>query len=541
MASEQSLIRALSGSSVPAVDLERIVHRMWNWLSQLQTILDERMPDAAELRDDSVPAMQLQALRTVAREIIDEGAVQWDGLQLAQSVAEHFDDKLILLVFGKFNAGKSSLCNFLAERMTIHGWPSRHFRLEHGRIVHTGLSFAEGATETTASVQGVEIGDRLVLLDTPGLHSMTAENAELTLRFTDCADAVLWLSSSTSPGQVQELDALARELQRHKPLLPVITRSDVFDEDEIDGEICKILCNKTVEGRALQEHDVGERARAKLTQLGVNAMLLRPALSVSVHMARDNSQDDETNMRAAGFERLFTALEELAAPALAYKRRKPAEVLLHHLQEHVQSPLELRLSVELATLQAMLQAERDRLLGCPTDLAKAVWRSVMPLLPGWIDAQTRNEQQGPPRRDRVQAVCAQLSQALEAALQAELAKQLASWQPMLILRPQGLESHTDKGLYSAYNLEEADWAEKLYLRLNEIVQQYLNESELRSLVDPCCAAVDRLLNTCMHLRTKLQMQAQELAEQAKALQQPAPGDGTDLVRCLGYVSDPATR
>ena len=59
----------------------------------------------------------------------------------------------------------------------------------------------------------------------------------MTQRFTDSADGVLWLTSSTSPGQVQELDELGRELHRNKPLLPVVTRSDVYEEDEIDGEI----------------------------------------------------------------------------------------------------------------------------------------------------------------------------------------------------------------------------------------------------------------------------------------------------------------
>src|SRR3546814_6922907 len=110
------------------------------------------------------------------------------------------------------------------------------------------------------------------------------------------------------------------------------------------------------------------------------------------------------------------ALEELVTPALAYKRRKPAEVLLHHLQEHVQTPLEQRLFVELATLQNTLHAERVRMHACPSNVGKAVWRSVMPLLPGWIDAQ-RNDHQAPARPDQVQAVCTQLSQALDSALQ----------------------------------------------------------------------------------------------------------------------------
>ncbi|WP_250530521.1 dynamin family protein, partial [Caballeronia sp. ATUFL_F1_KS4A] len=78
-------------------------------------------------------------------------------------------------------------------------------------------------------LQGVRLAGKLVLVDTPGLHSVTPENAVLTQRFTDSADGVLWLTSSTSPGQVQELDELGRELHRNKPLLPVVTRSDVYE------------------------------------------------------------------------------------------------------------------------------------------------------------------------------------------------------------------------------------------------------------------------------------------------------------------------
>src|SRR3546814_19129022 len=90
----------------------------------------------------------------------------------------------------------------------------------------------------------------------------------------------------------------------------------------------------------------------------------------------------------------------------------------------------------------------------------------MPLLPGWIDAQ-RNDHQAPARPDQVQAVCTQLSQALDSALQAQLAKQLASWQPMLILQAQGLENRMSRALLSAQDLEQADWGEKLYFRSEE--------------------------------------------------------------------------
>ncbi|MBB5407020.1 hypothetical protein HDG34_000943 [Paraburkholderia sp. HC6.4b] len=120
---------------------------------------------------------------------------------------------------------------------------------------------------------------------------MTPDNAALTRRFTDSADGVLWLTSSTSPGQVQELDELGRELHRNKPLLPVVTRSDEYEEDEVDGELVKCLCNKSAPRRALQEHitalvfvsfgsctRAGSRPRIRLAQTG----LLRSSIAFPI-------------------------------------------------------------------------------------------------------------------------------------------------------------------------------------------------------------------------------------------------------------------
>lgn len=78
----------------------------------------------------------------------------------------------------------------------------------------------------------------------PRLHSITSENAQLTQQFLESADGILWLSSSTSPGQVQELDELAQEIRRNKPLLPIITRSDFLDEVFVDNDIKKAFAIK---------------------------------------------------------------------------------------------------------------------------------------------------------------------------------------------------------------------------------------------------------------------------------------------------------
>ena len=119
---------------------------------------------------------------------------------------------------GIVNTGKSTLVNFLVEQLENAGAESRGFVVDEGRTIGADPRFKVGATETTSCMQGVEIDKRLVFLDSPGLHSVTKAHADLTERYTDAADAVLWLSPSISPGQVQELQHLKEQLRKRTPL-----------------------------------------------------------------------------------------------------------------------------------------------------------------------------------------------------------------------------------------------------------------------------------------------------------------------------------
>ena len=174
-------------------------------------------------------------LRSAIRDAIRLWTEQFAAAEPVRSLSERYEDRAILLVFGKVNSGKSTFVNFLVDELQRAGAIMRGFAIEGGKEVEVAVGFRVGATETTARIQGVEVDNRLVLLDSPGLHSVTKDNHELTKLFTDSADAVLWLSSSTSPGQVQELRDLKAEMERERPLLPVITKSDERVEDWCDA------------------------------------------------------------------------------------------------------------------------------------------------------------------------------------------------------------------------------------------------------------------------------------------------------------------
>ncbi|QNB06493.1 hypothetical protein G5S34_06765 [Herbaspirillum frisingense] len=490
--SEQRFIDIIgsSGSSGGAeADVATLLAALRDWLASLDAALTAGRIDAGGLQPGSALAQRIGALHQALAQQHQQREAQWLALAPARALAQHFEGKLMVLVFGKFNAGKSSLCNFLAGRFRQHGQAVQYFHLQGGQLLASDEAFHEGATETTARLQGVCLGDGLVLLDTPGLHSATDDNAALTQRFLDSADAVLWLTSSTSPGQVQELDELARELRRGKPLLPVVTRSDVIDEDEVDGQIVKCLRNKSDANRADQEADVGHRAADKLQALGVAAAQLKPAVSVSAYVARSTGADAEV-MVGAGFDRLYAALLELLAPALAYRARKPAEVLLHHLQEEVEAPLLNQTMPALTALRQQVQEELDSLPARQARLMQQAWREVMPQLADLLEAHAEVAEVA-----NVAAVAAALRVALQQAAtqhaQACLDSHILPTLETVLDLPAdlGYDSAPTDGMPAAY--------EKLYETLGAAVQDNLQRMA-GDLAERCAARLQALDQALQH-------------------------------------------
>lgn len=438
---EIRLIEMADSLDARSADLGQAMRQFEGWMSELlRTLVARRLPRPPCLDETHALTREVDAVNALVSASVATWEQQWCLLRPAHALAEVFEDKVMLLVFGKFNAGKSSLCNALADRFAAHGREVHCFRLEHGRVVETPGPLREGATETTSALQGVCLGKGLVLVDTPGLHSATFEHAALTRRFTDSADGMLWLSSSTSPGQVQELEELARELNRNKPLLPVITRSDFFEEDEVDGEIVKRLRNKTPANRLLQEADVQARACGKLAQIGVSAGLLKQPVSISAHTMRAHDQTDDA-LRESGFARLYAAILDLIEPALAYKRRKPVEVVLHHLEETVAGSIESVLRPALSTQRLHLTHERDRLRLLQPRIASVVWRDVASEIPVLLELHDG--------AGDVVATCHQLASLVRERLDRELQVQLIGHErdghgdeeqpPLELMRHVGLE------------------------------------------------------------------------------------------------------
>ena len=509
---EQRFIAEVDEFEFIAHDVEETLHSLEDWLAQLTSSLRTHPLACAGLKQHSAMTRQAEAINAALRKSVPAWAQQWASLEPAHALAESFDDKVLLLVFGKFNAGKSSFCNLLADRFAAYGKTVQYFHLEAGRIVETPERFKEGVTETTARLQGVCLAGKLVLVDTPGLHSVTPENATLTQRFTDSADGVLWLTSSTSPGQVQELDELGRELHRNKPLLPVVTRSDVYEEDEIDGEIRKFLRNKTAQNRAEQEADVKARAGEKLAAMGVAAELLKAPVSISSYLARELGHTPIA-MTEAGFERLYAALLAIIQPSLAYKRRKLAEIFLHHLEESVMGLLCCEVLPLLAELHSSSKAALGLLERQQELITKAVWRSVIPTLPELLEKHSAE-------RD-VTAICKSLSHSIFESFSREANRQLADYviEPEASLAEITLDANAN---YEDIVVEHAGVNGHLrkvvgvdYQRLHAALGKAIRQHVLRlssHAAEQCHASIKQVIELAVRLENALRVHEKDLLD-----------------------------
>ena len=415
----QSFISATEQIEHIQSNVEQHVQHMQDWQDQFAIAIQAQLLQHKGLSPESLIAQQIIQINHQLEQQLTTWHSELEQLQPAQSLAEHFQDKVMLLIFGKFNAGKSSLCNVLADCFRLQQQKVEYFYLDAGQLHYSLEPLKEGATETTARLQGVCLGEKLILLDTPGLHSVTPENAALTQQFIDSADGVLWLSSSSSPGQVKELEVLGQELRRHKPLLPVITRSDQLEEDEVDGDICQVLCNKSTAQRNAQEQDVQERSIAKLIDMEIEPSLLRSPVSISAQMLKQANFADAA-MQSAGFNDLFHALFELMQPILMYKQRKSAEILLHHLQEQVMTPLQNDMSNQLQQLHDAIEQAKNQLILNKEKIVNQTWRVIVPTLPSLLE-------QYAPQQD-LSAVCCNLHQQTEQTLQQQVHQHLAEYQ-----------------------------------------------------------------------------------------------------------------
>lgn len=242
-------------------------------------------------------------------------------------------DSLLVFVYGKVKAGKSSLGNYIAwgahdpaADLQLHGDAPPRFFMETSRGLTENISdgeirrrqkFTVGSTETTSAIQGFTLPG-LTWVDSPGLHSKNEENGRLAQQYVDAADLVLYLTSSAAPckrSDVMELKELGR---KEHTLAVLITGSDMFEEDEDDeGHLVKVRTMKPAADRASQvaytRRTLAEQGLDEDTPAAdIMGSTLRRAQVFSVSVAYAEEHPDARGMADSGIGHMLCAVARLA-------------------------------------------------------------------------------------------------------------------------------------------------------------------------------------------------------------------------------------
>lgn len=295
---------------------------------------------------------------------------------------ERTGDSLLVFVYGKVKAGKSSLGNYVAwgrhdPGVEFTGTAQDAGGPEYFMAFSTGATetvseaeirrrrkFKVADTETTSAIQGFKLPG-LTWVDSPGLHSKEEANGQLAQQYVDAADLVLYLTASGAPGKRSdqvELQALGR---KEHNLAVLITGSDRFDEDEDEeGNIIKFLRMKTQQDREAQichvREALDERQLATAATEDEQAMVrtLRRAKVFSVSVTYAEMHPDDQGMRDSGVGAMLHQVACLAeSDGVRDKLVRPLRTLKTFLHQIRDGDVK-RLLTSLSALTAKLATEK---------------------------------------------------------------------------------------------------------------------------------------------------------------------------------------
>jgi len=213
--------------------------------------------DAPRLEDVPGESSRLRSLQAIASEIGDAEVAE-DARELAGRLEE---GRFHVVCIGQFKRGKSTLLNaIIGAPILPTGVPpvtSAITLLRHGTRPAVRVSFADGRvkevsprdlsafvseaqnSENRKGVRAVEVffpspllERGLCLVDTPGLGSPFAGNAEVTRAFLPHLDAALVVLGADPPLCRDEFDLVAQVAAEVRHLVFVMNKSDRLSEDE---------------------------------------------------------------------------------------------------------------------------------------------------------------------------------------------------------------------------------------------------------------------------------------------------------------------
>ena len=276
---------------------------------------------------------------------VENSLASWEKVQKkileTQRFRNEFNDSFLIIIYGKVKAGKSTFVNYLAKHshctpeFFIYNNAGKENSVPEYHLLDND-SFEVDDLECTNAVQGFRVPG-LTVIDTPGLLSMTPEHGELAKRYIEAADLILYPMASDSPGRTSEIDELIELVKLGKSFCTLITKSDIYEEDEVNGEIVSVVVNKSASNRKEQEEWVEQELNRKLKNalsklhMNLNGGWIGKIMSISVKMAEDfpiNSKEWKESNIPAFFNMMSHIIKE---NGVRLKIKQPIENIKCHL------------------------------------------------------------------------------------------------------------------------------------------------------------------------------------------------------------------
>lgn len=256
---------------------------------------------------------------------------------------EKFGDSLLVFVYGKVKAGKSSLGNYIAygtskptSEIIDSATPKPKFFFEKSTGKNEAMteermsevqSFGVGSTETTSSIQGFTLSG-LTWIDSPGIHSMNEINGELAKDYANSADIIVFLSTSSSPARQSELKEIIELLNQKNPLIILITFSDSYEHKrDNEGKLIKpfttCLQMKTKKDQTDQINYFEEELK-KLTQEHPDRLLDMRVYPISTAYVEIEDNVESSRWQESGMGNFSQRLAEITtSKGMALKKSTP--------------------------------------------------------------------------------------------------------------------------------------------------------------------------------------------------------------------------
>lgn len=253
---------------------------------------------------------------------------------------------LVVMIFGAVKAGKSTLGNFFAGKKFFNApFDNRYKKIskpvfeteESGRDTgdvekdsHGDTWFQEGVIDTTGAIQYFTLSG-LRWVDSPGTGAVgkagdTKNMTALVEEYLSYTDMCIFLMNSSEPGLQDDMRYMQRLSREGQEALIVITKSDLTDEDEVDGKIISELIPKPDKTRRLQEDDICARVKKAYPEVDANKFR---AISISTALANEAIiNEDERKFMASGLDKLMKILgDKVSDNSIARKQENPRRLL----------------------------------------------------------------------------------------------------------------------------------------------------------------------------------------------------------------------